>query len=372
MQRVAAHVVRILHPNIIRPRLQRIAHPHRQHRHRPATCPIRIDPLIAARPIGSRVGVVVVIVASRPTPRRVQCRRQRVPAHHHLRTPIGHSHQPHIPAQRVRGNGDSEKSPLSWGLIGNAHTAARAIERSGLAGQQTSIQHKVPQRLIGRINSDIPDVRLMAGLLEQIVGAGQVHIAQGGTGIIVIGVAIAPLSRHSVASDRDLGSKHLTGEGQGPAQRPELLVNIGQYVIAPPGAVRIVVGSLENIRLRRDDGVGVGETAGIRTGAVNGHIPAPIAQTGRPRAGVRRCWHERHTGANILRRFGESIVPKLIGHQITAHGNTGVPAGRRKVQLPGDLLHRHLHLISDIGEIRRRYHQIGQTAERQSGDGLLA
>ena len=375
LQRIAARVVRILHPNVIRPRLQRIAHPHRQHRHQVAAPRIRIgprtpaDPLIPARPIGRSIRL---IRPTRPIPRSAQSRRQRIPAHHHLRAPIGHSHQAHIPAQSVRGNGDSEEPPLSRELVGNTHTAARAIERSGLAGQQTAIQHKAPQRLSWGINPHIPDVRLMAGLLQQAVRAGQVHITQSGTVIIVVVVAVVPLSGHGIAPDRDLGSRHLTGERQGPAQRPELLVNVGQYVVSPPGAVRIVVSRLEDIRLRRDDGIGIGKGAGVRTGAVNGHIPAPIAQSGCARTGIGRRWHERHAGADTLRHFRKSIIPKFIGDQATAHGNTGVPAGRRQVQLPGNLLNGHLHPVGDVRKTRRGNRHIGQAAEGQICNGLLA
>ena len=94
LQCVTAGAICILHPNVIRPGLQRIAHPHLQHRPAAASRPIRTPfPIVAAGPRRGDAPICCAGRHARPTP-STNPHRQRVPAHHHPRTAVAHTHQP--------------------------------------------------------------------------------------------------------------------------------------------------------------------------------------------------------------------------------------------------------------------------------------
>ena len=110
-----------------------------------------------------------------------------------------------------------------------------------------------------------------------------------------------------------------------------------------------------------DDRLAVGERAGKGWCAIDRDVVSAVAQHRR---------NHRDAVAHAAGQFGEGVVDVFIGNVVQTHGHIGVAARRRLVDLPGDLLDRHLHAVGDIA-ISGGCH-IGRDIEGEVGHGLLA
>ena len=115
------------------------------------------------------------------------------------------------------------------GVIGESHRFGR--ERSG-------DQCKRAQRSVGTINADVPDIGLVSGMLEKICGAQNIVGPQGAIHAIV---AAVPQAGHGVAAKAQARAGSEVLQKQIPAQRTQLLVQIGDAIIAPARAIGIII-----------------------------------------------------------------------------------------------------------------------------------
>ena len=151
---------------------------------------------------------------------------------------------------------------------------------------------------------------------------------------------------------------------------------LSDLVVAPPHAAGRVIGGGEDVGLWRDDGVTV-EQRGIRIGfgAIDRDVERAVTEAATAVVGRR---DECDTFAGGAAGRGQRVVVRFVGHQVTAHGQIGCSTGREEVNLPGDLLDRHLNAVGDVREIVRGDVEVCQGGVKERGvegdvrDGLLA
>ena len=177
----------------------------------------------------------------------------------------------------------------------------------------------------------------MIGLLEVTQRAGKVRITRAGVAVIIrrVLVSISPGARHRVAADGQFRSRRRIAQIQFPAQRIDLLaVGVQDLVKTPAHAISRVVGDGEQIVHRGDDRVSVEQGAGVGRRAVNGNVKTAVLERG---------GDQRDAVFQVAGRLGEGEIDELIRDGVEVDGDISIPTGGCDVDLPGNLLHGHLH-----------------------------
>ena len=129
-----------------------------------------------------------------------QIERQAVATDGQVGIAAGDVGQAQVPAEGIGRDVEDEILELAGRLVGDGLNGAAAIETHRRGGQFLAGEHKASKRAGRHVNADIPDVRLMAGTLQEAAGAGVIHIGLARTaGAVRRTAAPVPPAWNSVA-----------------------------------------------------------------------------------------------------------------------------------------------------------------------------
>src|SRR5947209_219790 len=115
-------------------------------------------PLITARPGGGSVGIPEIGIA---------WIRQLVAADIQNGIAVRGPGNPQIPAKRIGRNGENEILEPAGRLASDVRGTSRAIKTNRRSGQRSAGENEISQSIRGRVNANVPNVRLVIGLLKE-------------------------------------------------------------------------------------------------------------------------------------------------------------------------------------------------------------